>query len=444
MTHDRKDDGDSRNSTLGFLFNRADAGSGERKTGDTDIAGKEELSKVYPDLLTGASFVDDAMTRLEPSTRFSAMVFRIDRSASTDDNTERDFDSEFWVDVAQSIDSACKEANGIWGQLEWGIFGSFFPEGNTDVCLELAQRIRGHLETRGNKTISIGIASYPTINFSKAQIIDNASKALDHAAFFGSGSTVVFDSVSLNISGDQLYQAGEINGAVKEYTLALLMDPSNVNVRNSLGVCYGIQGALEKAKEEFETAAWIDPDEVMAVYNTGIIELLMGNREEALRLFHEAEKLEDDVFEVAFQIGKLYVEMGNPDNGADFLEKATFLRPESWVAFRYLGECYASMDRIDDAVSAYKKAIRINPNDADSLSALGHLFEVQGENPEIAKTFFKQSVEISPQNGLFRHRLGKLYLKEKRLDDAMEEFKMANHFGYDSSSYIEEIQNMKD
>ena len=444
MTHSPKGDRGDSKYNLESLFNRADAVPRERKTAETAFVGKDELSEVYPDMLTGKEFVDHALTRTDASSNFGVMVFRIDRPEGKTDEMESHSSKDFRVDVAEAIDAICKETNGVWGRLESGIFGSFFPDESADTCLELAEKIRNQLEKQGNKTVSIGIATYPTISFSKAQIVDNACKALDHAAFFGADSMVAFDSISLNISGDKLYQNGDIDGAVEEYTMALLLDPSNVNVRNSLGVCYGVQGAFEKAKNEFETATQNDPGEVMAVYNSGIVNMLMGNKEAALQLFHEADSLDDDVFEVAFQIGRLYLEMENPEKGKKFLKRATLLKPESGIAFRFLGECFTAMDMIDEAVSAYKSAIRNNPNDADSLSALGYLFEVQGENPEIAKTFCKQSVEISPENGLFRHRLGRLYLKADRLDDAMEEFKMASHLGHDSREYVEKIKNMKD
>ncbi|MBW1840550.1 MAG: hypothetical protein JRI75_01985 [Deltaproteobacteria bacterium] len=221
-----------------------------------------------------------------------------------------------------------------------------------------------------------------------------------------------------------------------------MLDPSNINVRNSLGVCYGILADYDKAKEEFDTVAWLDLEEIMPVYNLGLINMLDGNKEKALEFFLRANSLDEDVFEVAFQIGRLYLETGKPEIGKPFLEKATLLKPDSGVAFRHLGECFTVMDMTNEAISAYKNSVRHNPNDADALSALGHLFELQDENPEIAIMFCKQSVEISPENGLFRHRLGRLYLKGNRLDDALREFKTANHLGFDATQYIKEVENL--
>jgi len=85
--------------------------------------------------------------------------------------------------------------------------------------------------------------------------------------------------------------------------------------------------------------------------------------------------------------------------------------------------------------------IEQNSNNAAALSALGCLFASLGENLEIATIFCQQSVDIAPDNGLFRHRLGRLYLKENQFDDALRQFKEADRLGYDSRQYIEQIEN---
>ncbi len=75
-----------------------------------------------------------------------------------------------------------------------------------------------------------------------------------------------------------------------------------------------------------------------------------------------------------------------------------------------------------------------------SLSAMGCLFAEREENPEIALMFCQESVRLSPENGLFRFRLGQLYLKENRLTDALKQFKKAEFLGQDASAVIAQIQ----
>jgi uncharacterized protein HemY len=54
--------------------------------------------------------------------------------------------------------------------------------------------------------------------------------------------------------------------------------------------------------------------------------------------------------------------------------------------------------------------------------------------------FCKESVRLSPENGLFRYRLGQLYFKENRLTDALKEFKKAEFLGQDVSALIRQIK----
>lgn len=75
------------------------------------------------------------------------------------------------------------------------------------------------------------------------------------------------------------------------------------------------------------------------------------------------------------------------------------------------------------------------------MSALGCLLDDQGENPEITLMFCRESVGLSPENGLFRYRLGQLYFKQNRLHDALKEYKMAEQFGYDAAGDIQAIKN---
>ena len=251
---------------------------------------------------------------------------------------------------------------------------------------------------------------------------------------------MIFDAVSLNISGDKLFEKGEINGSIKEFQQALKMDPANINVHNSLGVCYGLLGEYDKAELEFKSTVKLDHAEVMAWYNMGFIQMLNGDRHKALDLFFKANAINQDVFEVNFQTGRLLMELNQPESGKKFLNRAAALEPASGAVYRYLGECYSQIGKFDAAVAAYKKAIKHNPSDAASLSAMGCLFAEQEENPDIALVFCQESIQLAPENGLFRYRLGQLYHRQNRLDDALEEFKQAQRLGKDASDLILEIE----
>lgn len=430
----------NRSSTKEFLLSKTDLKTAERPVAQASLPDSDLLVNLYPDLPTGQAFIDTAMDRLASASEFSVMVIRLDAFGFDRDPSEIDLVSLLTA-IAKAISEICVPEKDIWGQLNRAEFACFFPGENSLFCLKKAEKLKQKLAADQNETISIGIAAFPTTTYERMQILGNAYKALKHAEFFGPGSVVSFDSTSLNISGDAFYQNGDVKGAIREYKQALLLDPENVNVYNSLGVCYGVMEAFDKALEEFQTAISLDPGEVMALYNAGLVNTMIDDNESALQYFLKADSLGNDVFELALHTGKLYCEMGEHSRGIEFLNKALKLNPESGPAHRYKGVCYAAMNNSEEAIAAFTKAIKVNPNDAVALSGLGYLYGLEDKELEIATAFCRQSVQISPENGLFRYRLGNMYLKQNRLEEALTELNTAEKMGHTCTELIEEIQS---
>lgn len=395
----------------------------------------ETLTRIFPEAIGPGRILEAGLAQVAGADRFAVMALRID------DFHQVDAPESLIQDMAGIVDEICRDQKGIWGIADVDVLACFLPETDGDACLEIAEAMREKLAENRNETVTIGIAGYPVLDYDRQSILKNAQKAVLHAEFFGPDSRVVFDAVSLNISGDKYYQAGDIDAAVAEFKKALALDPENVNVLNSLGVCYGVREQYDQALECFLEAARLDPGEAMPVYNAGYVCMCKEDYEQALEYFRQAESLDKNVFEVAFQAGRVYLETDQPVNAKKYLEKAVELNPESAAAHRYLGDCYMKVDRDADAATAYKNVLKIRPEDAEALSALGYLYEMQSRNADIALLFCQQAVEMAPDNALFRHRLGRLYYNRNRYDEALPEFDAARELGDTASAdYIAMLQ----
>jgi tetratricopeptide (TPR) repeat protein len=311
----------------------------------------------------------------------------------------------------------------FWGICYTNCLVCFVEGKNKATDSGIAEQIRKKLKIRTEASFSMGIAVYPQLSYKKNDIIENAYKALLHAGFLGPNSIVRFDAVSLNISGDKLYQEGDVDNAIAEFEKALLIDPLNINVSNSLGVCYSSKGEHEKALDEFIKVMTLVPDDVMAAYNAGLTYHMVGNKPKAMEMFLKAHALDENQFEVVIQLGRLYLEIKDLEMGRKYLEKAAEMDVESGPAHRFLGECYNELNMVNEAVLAYSKAVKLNANDAYSLSALACLYARQKINQEIAVVFARQSVDLSPSTALFHYRLGKVYYLHDRFEEALKEFK---------------------
>jgi tetratricopeptide (TPR) repeat protein len=431
----------SRGSARHFLFSKTNTDRLKDVSLKQVADARQVLQSAYPDMLYDQDFMDHAQRVLAADSLFSAVVIRLDQNGREEVVSGDPAQDGGLLEVARILDEVCREQNGIWGSLKSGLLAGFFPDKNGLQAIDLARRIQASLKEKTQKTITAGVAEYPTITYQKAEILQNAAKALDHATFFGPGSAVAFDGISLNISGDKLYEKGEIQGAVDELRTALKLDPANANVHNSLGVCFGILGDYEPAIEAFKAAISLDPEEYMALYNLGLVFMLTEKRDQALEFFLKADKINGDAYEVTFQTGKLYLDLGNLKKARKYLERAADLAPEAGAVYRYLGDCHAAANMPQEAIAAYRKAIKLNPQDAASMSALGCLFEDQGENSEITMIFCRESVELAPDNALFRYRLGRLYSNQNRLDQALSEFQQAQKLGYDAVDDIKQIED---
>ena len=408
--------------------------------------GIRELRARFPRMPIGKTMVEKTLRRLESVPAFAVMLLRLDgffdlRQASGDAAA-----ISLLLDAAAAIDEACRTADGFWGVIEQDLMGVFLPEKTETDGREIAEEIRRRFSRVRRETLTVGVTEYPLAEYGRLDALRNARKALRHARVSGPGGIAVFDSASLGINADRLIREGDLHGAAGELRAALRMNPGDADIRNSLGVCYASLGELKSALREFRAAAGMRPDSVMPLHNIGLVHDMMGDPDKALGCLLEADRLlesgrsREDLFELPFQIGRIHLREGRPEQAEPYLVRAAALNPASAAAFRQLGECLAARGDLDGAVAAFRSAVKRNPSDADALSRLGGLFHQKGENPEIALLFCRHSVEISPRNGVFRQRLGRLCLALNRTDEALAAFERARELGCDSQADIDRIR----
>lgn len=405
-------------------------------------AGTEKLEDICPGLPAGTQ----AQTHFEAISRhhdrFAVLVIRIDDFYNIVERFGRNQASELIVSLALTAQRLGAESSMLCARPFEDRLAYLCPGLDQQGATALGRKIQDAFADTAKDfavsvgTVSIGVAIFPFWPFESRAILSNAQKALDHAEFFGPGTITAFDAVSLNISADKLYQYGDIDGAIDEFRKALQIDPGNVNVLNSLGVCFGAAGKFSDAISAFERAMEIAPDDAMATFNLGLAYMRKGQTEKALALLLKAEYLDGGHAEICCQIGICYKELTDIDAALPYLEKATVNNCEGSRAYRELAECYEIQGKKAEAIKAYEKAIKRNPRDAKSLSALGHLYREIGSNLEIAAVLAKQSVAIDPANGLYRLRLGEILLSVEDFNSAIEELRSASELGHDCASLM--------
>jgi tetratricopeptide (TPR) repeat protein len=304
-------------------------------------------------------------------------------------------------------------------------FGVFLRDADRESAQQLARAIRNRVKAELDTTVSIGLSVHPCPGFTMREILENARKALVHTGFFGSNTQTLFDATSLNINGDRLYEAGRMEDAVQEFKLALTLDPHNVNVRNSLGVCYAQMGKFEEAVNEFSGVAALEAEDFMPHYNLGCALLSLERLDEAERVLTRAAELEPNSPAVCLQAAQLYRRQNRLEEALVHLDRAVAMQPGWAQAWRLHGDCHLDKGADDEAMDSFKKALKFNGKDTAALSGLATCYGRTEANLEIGLSLARLSVELEPDNPQFLQRLAELLLKSQLIDEALKHYQRA-------------------
>lgn len=280
----------------------------------------------------------------------------------------------------------------------------------------------------GESEVYAGVSAFPFRGFSKADTLANTQKAMLHAAFYGAGHAVVFDAVSLNVSGDIYFSDGDLPRAVREYRLGLSCEPKDVNLLNSLGVAYALLNKNALARATFENVLEIDRKNYMALYNLGLGAQLRSDLPEALECFEKAlrystEETDDIEFshDLRLQLGQLYCQTGNYEKSLQYLDewRAEKEPTEQGRILKYLGEAYLGCGMPKEAMTWLQRALRHNEFDHDILSLLGTAVWQAREGDDIALSLCGKSVDLAPADPHLRLRLARVQLHTGLYEEAL-------------------------
>ncbi len=323
--------------------------------------------------------------------------------------------------LLRALAAAAREvfpASALPGRFAPDTLGVLLPATGAEEARELAAEVIARVQDDTRRSLRAGVAAHPCPGFEAAQALDNAAKALVHAGFLEPGAAVVFDAVSLNVSGDALFARGRIAEAVAEYERALGLDPAEPNVLNSLGVCYGHLGQMDKAMDCFQRALAAAPEDFMAYYNLGYALMAQGRLAEARRRFQQCLERRPDHADTLFQLGRLAQGEGRLAEALELFTRAAEQPDCRPAVHRHLGEALAAMGKPAEAEESFKRAVKINPDDAAALSSLAELYLARGANTEIALSLARRARELEPAAARHLRVLSQALLALERLDEA--------------------------
>ena len=175
--------------------------------------------------------------------------------------------------------------------------------------------------------------------------------------------------------GRELLNAGKLNEAIAELSVAASLDPKSGEAQTLLGVAYDRKGLRDRAQQSFETALHSPNDEAMHLNNLGYLLYKNGDYDAAIKYLKRAAKANPND-------GRIWNNLANTQCAAEKFDDAykSFAHAAGEFQGRIKVAAYLeSQGFIKEAIKQLEKARALQPNSDEVLSRLVKLYDNAGK-----------------------------------------------------------------
>ncbi len=217
---------------------------------------------------------------------------------------------------------------------------------------------------------------------------------------------------------EQFRQAGELDKAVEQLSMARLINPRSTETAMALARIFAQQGKSGQAIELYREVLKNSPDHAGAAVALAGLYQEGGRREEAIALLTNLVTREPDNAVLYSNLGTLYLSGGDVDKARPLFERAIRLRGTLPQPHAGLAQCFMAKGNYDGARQEIEIAVRLEPS-ADFLNLLGQIAYRQGDRVGARRAFVRCLLK-NPDHVEARGGLGILHAEAGQIDKARE------------------------
>ncbi len=164
----------------------------------------------------------------------------------------------------------------------------------------------------------------------------------------------------------EAYQAGDYEGALKQYQEAVARNPRDAEALSNLGQVLVRLNRSHDALPYFTKAIELNPERWAYVFNRARARALLEQWTESIADYRRAQQLFPSDYATAYNLGLALHRSGDEEAAVVEFQKAIELAPEDGTFRRALGISLERLNRKADAAAAYGEYLKLTPNAADA------------------------------------------------------------------------------
>lgn len=204
------------------------------------------------------------------------------------------------------------------------------------------------------------------------------------------------------------------------YTQTLKISPDAIHIRENLGVVDWDHGDIDGAERQWRLALQINPNDPIALNNLGLVYAKRKQYREAGHYFRQAILRKPDYTDPHLNLGSMDLDLERYGAAEWQLRAAVALSPLIPSCRNKLGKLYFQQGRLSEAQREFARSVAANPN-FEAYDGLGDVYLKEGKSAE-ARRAFSAAVALNPIDAHAHFGLAEIAAAAGRKAEALKEY----------------------
>ena len=232
------------------------------------------------------------------------------------------------------------------------------------------------------------------------------------------------ESIFYNNLGNCLVKKGKIEEAIKNFQIALRMNPLSVKALNNLGNAYAEKGQYLTATNYFNKALEQSTTKEDIHVNMGNMYIKMDQFDKAIHHFNSVLTELPDQIEANIGMGVALARLNRIDEAIACYKTVLKVKPENAEAHNNLATLLLQKNQLAEAKTHFQAALKYKPDYDSAQANLKKLQEIS-ENRQNIESRLQQQIDEKPDNPELHYKMGVLYHKTEHYDQAIKSYQAA-------------------
>ncbi|MGH7984491.1 MAG: tetratricopeptide repeat protein [Candidatus Udaeobacter sp.] len=193
---------------------------------------------------------------------------------------------------------------------------------------------------------------------------------------------------------------GDLNGAIADYGRAIQLNPKDVFAYNNRGNAKADKGDFDGAIADYDRAIRLDPKYASAYYDRGLAKKKKNDFAGAISDYNRLIELDPKFAKAYCDRGVAKRRNGDLDGAIIDYDRSIELDPEYAVAYHNRGNAKDDKGDLDGAIGDYTRAIELAPKYGDAYYHRAPVW-VKKKQYDAATKDLQKAIELNPKNGQY-------------------------------------------